>query len=242
MRGGELLRPMERLQKVLAAAGLGSRRGCERLIVAGRVTVNGAVASLGMSVAASDVVLVDGKQVVLEELVYLMLHKPVGVLTTVRDPGGRPTVMSLVDVPQRVFPVGRLDKETSGLLLFTNDGDLAQGLLHPSKGVRKRYEATVRGDVVASALARLERGVMLDDGPTAPCRARLLGGGRVLVEIKEGRKRQVRRMLEAVGHPVVTLHRVGFGPLVLGDLKVGQWRDLTEAELSMLRGQLKGSR
>lgn len=180
---------------------------------------------------------VDGVVVVGEDLVYLMLHKPVGVLTTVRDPGGRPTVMSLVRVPQRVFPVGRLDKDTSGLLLFTNDGALAHRLLHPSQGVRKRYEATVRGQPMGSAMARLERGVMLDDGPTAPCRARVMGGSKVLVEIKEGRKRQVRRMLEAVGHPVVTLHRVGFGPLKLGELPPGKWRELTSAELAMLQAR-----
>jgi len=230
---------MERLQKVLASAGWGSRRGCEDLIRAGRVRVNGALATLGISVEGGDRIEVDGRPVVLEELVYLMLHKPIGLLTTVRDPGGRPTVMSLISVPQRVFPVGRLDKNTSGLLLLTNDGPLAHALLHPSKGVRKRYEAVVRGEVVGSVLARLERGVMLDDGLTAPCRARALGRSAVRIEIKEGRKRQVRRMLEAVGHPVVSLHRVGFGPLVLGDLRVGESRALTSAELSMLRGQLK---
>ena len=191
---------------------------------------------MGATVGPGDVVAVDGVVVVGEDLVYLMLHKPVGVLTTVRDPGGRPTVMSLVKVPQRVFPVGRLDKETSGLLLFTNDGELAHRLLHPSKGVRKRYEAVVKGQPMGSAMARLERGVMLDDGVTAPCRARVMGGSRVLVEIKEGRKRQVRRMLEAVGHPVVTLHRVGFGPLTLGDLAPGKWRELTSSELAMLKG------
>jgi 23S rRNA pseudouridine2605 synthase len=230
----------ERLQKVLAQAGLGSRRACEALIEAGRVEVNGEVATLGRRVDTDhDSVTVDGVTVpVRPGLVYYLLHKPASVVTTAHDPEGRPTVVDLVPAEPRVFPVGRLDRETEGVLLLTNDGQLAHGLTHPSRGVPKTYLAEVSGVPGRAAVRRLREGVDLDDGRTAPAKARLAQttptGAALEIVIHEGRNRQVRRMCEAVGHPVRRLVRTRFGPLHAQRLAPGQWRALTQAEIRAL--------
>jgi 23S rRNA pseudouridine2605 synthase len=230
----------ERLQKVLARAGLGSRRACEELIEDGRVEVNGEVATLGRRVDPErDRVTLDGVTIpVRSGLVYYLLNKPAKVLTTARDPEGRPTVIELVPAEPRVFPVGRLDWETEGLLLLTNDGDLAHGLTHPSRGVPKTYLAEVTGIPGRVALRRLREGIDLEDGRTAPARARLAQttptGAALEIVIHEGRNRQVRRMCEAVGHPVRRLVRTRFGPLRDHKLAPGQWRLLTHAEIRAL--------
>lgn len=230
----------ERLQKVLAQAGLGSRRACEELIEAGRVTVNGEVATLGRRVdPAVDRIEVDHAVVpVRPGLVYYLLNKPAGVVTTVHDPQGRPTVVDLVPPEPRVFPVGRLDYETEGLLLLTNDGELAHGLTHPSRGVDKAYLAEVVGVPGRAALRRLREGVLLDDGPTAPAKVRLAqavpAGAALEIVVHEGRKRQIRRMCEAVGHPVRRLVRTRIGPLGDRGLRPGQWRSLSPEEVRTL--------
>ena len=230
----------ERLQKVLAQAGLGSRRACEVLIEAGRVEVNGEVATLGRRVDPEhDRVTLDGVTIpVRPGLVYYLLNKPPRVVTTAHDPEGRPTVVDLVPAEPRVFPVGRLDWDTEGILLLTNDGPLAHGLTHPSQGVPKTYLAEVSGVPGRAALRRLREGVDLDDGPTAPAKARLAQttptGAALEIVIHEGRNRQVRRMCEAVGHPVRRLVRTRFGPLRDQRLAPGQWRPLTQAEIRSL--------
>ena len=233
---------MERLQRYLARAGVASRRAAEKLILSGVVSVNGRpVTTLGSKVDGDDLVTVDGRPVVPPAaLTYLMLHKPSGYVTTMRDPQGRRRVIDLLPSGgPRVYPVGRLDFETTGLLLLTNDGDLAQGLLHPSKGVWKTYLVKAAGHPVESVLAKLRRGIPLADGVTAPAGVQILGreDGYATLEIRlhEGRKRQVRRMLAAIGHPVVTLARVEFGPLRLGTLPSGSWRPLTDVEVEALR-------
>jgi len=165
----------------------------------------------------------------------VLLHKPAGVVTTARDPQGRPTVLDFVPADVRLFPVGRLDRDTTGALLLTNDGDLADRLMHPRHGVRKTYVATVAADPPAGVLRRLRAGVRLDDGPTAPADVRMAGPGRVEITIHEGRNRQVRRMLAAVGHPVRGLHRSRYAGLGLGDLGPGEWRTLDDAEVEALR-------
>jgi pseudouridine synthase len=224
-----------RLNRYLASAGVGSRRAVDELIRAGRVTVNGQVGELGGAVVEGDVVAVDGRPVAPQELGYLMLHKPPGVVTTASDPQGRRTVLDLVESPQRMFPVGRLDRDTTGLLLLTNDGELANRLAHPRHGVEKTYVAEVEGDPPPDVLRRLAQGVDLEDGPTAPARVRRLGPGRIELVIHEGRNRQVRRMCEAVGHGVRRLHRSAYGPLELGALAEGRWRALTPDEVDALR-------
>jgi 23S rRNA pseudouridine2605 synthase len=230
----------ERLQKVLAQAGLGSRRACEVLIEAGRVEVNGDVAVLGRRVDTEhDRVTVDGVTIpVRPGLVYYLLNKPPRVMTTAHDPEGRPTVVDLVPAEPRVFPVGRLDWDTEGLLLLTNDGPLAHALTHPSQGVPKTYLAEVGGAPSRGTLRRLREGVDLDDGRTAPAKARLAQttptGAALEIVIHEGRNRQVRRMCEAVGHPVRRLVRTRFGPLRDHSLAPGQWRALTQAEIRAL--------
>lgn len=228
--------PGERLQKVLARRGIGSRRACEELIAAGRVTVNGAVAVLGQRVdPARDRIAVDGVPVaVAPGLVYWLLNKPRGVVTTASDPQGRPTVVDLVPREPRVFPVGRLDADTEGLLLLTNDGDLAHRLTHPRYGVPKTYLAEVAGVPSDGDLARLRRGVVLDDGPTAPARVARLAPRLLRITIHEGRNRQVRRMCEAIGHPVLRLVRTHIGPVSDPRLPPGAWRPLTPAELRAL--------
>jgi 23S rRNA pseudouridine2605 synthase len=223
----------ERLQKVLARTGIGSRRLCDELIAEGRVTVNGEVAELGRRVdAAHDLIEIDGAPIsVAEGLVHYLLNKPRGVVTTASDPQGRPTVVSLVPPEPRVFPVGRLDVDTEGLLLLTNNGELAHRLTHPSFGVEKEYVAEVRGHPSPAELRTLRDGVDLDDGRTAPAKVSLLSPTVVRIAIHEGRNRQVRRMCEAVGHPVVRLVRVRFGPIADRRLPPGQWRPLTAKEL-----------
>lgn len=224
----------ERLQKVLAVRGWGSRRVCEDLISAGRVTVNGEVAVLGRRVDVdSDLVAVDGAPIgVRPGLVYYLLNKPTGVVTTASDPQGRPTVVQLVPDEPRVYPVGRLDVETEGLLLLTNDGDLAHRLAHPSHGVEKEYLAAVDGgNVSAGGIRRLRDGVELDDGVTSPATVSQPEPGLLRITIHEGRNRQVRRMCEAIGHPVRRLVRVRIGPLRDAQLAPGSWRDLSQAEV-----------
>ncbi len=227
-----------RLAKFLAHAGVASRRASEELIRAGRVTVAGeTVADPAADVTEADEVRVDGRRAepVRDTVVYAV-HKPLGVVSTASDPQGRPTIVSLVPRRERLYPVGRLDIDTTGLILLTDDGALAHRLTHPSFEVDKTYVARVaRAPVRAPALLALRRGIVLDDGPTAPARVRRLAPDTVELTIHEGRKRQVRRMCDAVGHPVLALRRVGFGPLVLGDLPPGAHRRLTAAELTALR-------
>lgn len=226
----------ERLQKVLATRGWGSRRVCEEMIAEGRVTVNGEVAVLGRRVDPDrDVVEIDGVPVGVQPgLVYYLLNKPVGVVTTASDPEGRRTVVQLVPTEPRVFPVGRLDVMTEGLLLLTNDGALANHLAHPSHGVEKEYLAEVEGVVGGGALRRLRDGVELDDGVTAPAKVSQPEPGILRLTIHEGRNRQVRRMCEAVGHPVQRLVRVRIGPIRDAALAPGGWRPLDDAEVRAL--------
>jgi 23S rRNA pseudouridine2605 synthase len=233
----------ERLQKVLAQAGLGSRRACEELIAAGRVRVNDEVATLGTRVDPEvDAIEVDGARIgVRQGLVHYLLNKPAGVVTTASDPQGRPTVVGLVPAEPRVYPVGRLDADTEGLLLLTNDGDLAHRLTHPSFGVDKEYLADVEGRPSRGAVRRLREGVELEDGPTAPARVSLVGDHTLRITIHEGRNRQVRRMCEAVGHPVRRLVRVRLGPLSDRRLPPGRWRALTQDEVRALERAAAGS-
>ena len=223
----------ERLQKVLARVGLGSRRVCEDLIADERVTVNGRLAVLGARVDVDhDVVAVDGVPIgVRPGLAYYLLNKPAGVVTTAEDTHGRPTVVSMVPDEPRVHPVGRLDLETEGLLLLTNDGQLTHRLTHPSFGVEKEYVAEVRGAPGRGVLRQLREGVELDDGPTAPAKASSPSPGVLRLTIHEGRNRQVRRMCEAVGHPVTRLVRTRIGPLRDPQLAPGEWRALTTDEV-----------
>jgi len=224
-----------RLNAYLARAGVASRRGADELIKAGRVRVNGAPGELNTFVGANDIVEVDGRPVEKQALAYLLLHKPAGVVTTARDPHGRPTVVGLVPAEPRVVPVGRLDADTTGALLLTNDGALAHRLAHPRYEVDKVYEVEVEGDPDGAALTRLREGVELDDGRTAPAQARPLGPGRVELTVHEGRKHQVKRMLEAVGHPVRRLHRSRYAGLDLRGISAGEWRPLSRAEVAGLR-------
>jgi len=227
----------ERLQKVLATRGWGSRRVCEELIAAGRVTVDGEVAVLGRRVDPDvDRVEVDGVPIGTKPgLVYYLLNKPTGVVTTAHDPQGRPTVVQMVPDEPRVYPVGRLDVTTEGLLLLTNDGDLAQRLTHPSHGVEKEYLAEVAGGRVSDGRIRaLREGVELEDGMTAPAQVSQPDPGVLRITIHEGRNRQVRRMCEAIGHPVERLVRVRIGTLQDRTLKPGEWRELDQQELKAL--------
>lgn len=240
-----------RLNAFVARAGVASRRGADALIEEGRVAVNGHVAALGTTVEAADVVTLDGVPLAPQKPAYALLNKPVGVITTSRDPQGRPTVLDLVARDERLFPVGRLDADTTGALLLTNDGALAHRLAHPRFGVEKTYLARVRGTPGPDALRRLREGVELDDGPTAPAEARLVdsaeqgassGHGVATVELvlHEGRKHQVKRMLAAVGHPVEALHRSRYAMLTVDDLEPGGWRELSRRELDELRGLTAG--
>jgi 23S rRNA pseudouridine2605 synthase len=224
-----------RLNAYLARAGVASRRRAEELIRAGRVRVNGEVAGLATFVERGDSVEVDGSPVGPEPLTYVLLHKPRGVVTTARDPQGRPTVVGLVGHEHRVVPVGRLDADTTGALLLTNDGPLAHRLMHPRYEVDKVYEAEVEGEPGEDALALLRAGVELEDGVTAPAQARLVGPSRVELTIHEGRKHQVKRMLETVGYPVRRLHRKLYAGLTLDGLEPGEWRELSPDEVKCLR-------
>jgi 23S rRNA pseudouridine2605 synthase len=223
-----------RLNAYLARAGVASRRKADELIKAGRVTVNGSPGQLNTFVAGGDRVEVDGEPVAPQALAYVLLNKPPGVVTTARDPHGRPTVVELVRHPSRVVPVGRLDSDTTGALLLTNDGELAHRLAHPRYGVEKTYVVDVEGEPDDGALRRLREGVELDDGPTAPAGARRLAPSRVELTIHEGRKHQVKRMLAAVGHPVTRLHRSAYAGIGADDLEPGRWRELTADEVARL--------
>ena len=225
------------LAKFLAHAGVASRRAAERLVAEGRVTVAGeTVTDPAREVDEASAVAVDGRALEPEPREAHALNKPQGVVSTAHDPQGRPTVVSLVPSSRRLYPVGRLDADTTGLILLTDDGALAHRLTHPSFEVPRTYRAKVRrGPVREEALRALREGVELDDGRTAPARAKRLAPDRVEITIHEGRKRQVRRMLEAVGHPVAALERVRFGPLWLGRLEEGAHRRLTAAEVERLR-------
>ena len=228
-----------RLNAFLARAGVSSRRRSDELISAGRVRVNGELGELNTIVGSRDVVEVDGKRVAAQPLAYVLLHKPPGVVTTARDPHGRPTVVELVRSRTRVVPVGRLDADTTGALLLTNDGPLAHRLAHPRYGVPKVYEAEVEGVPDGDALAALREGVVLEDGRTAPAKARVLlrrANAAVLeLTLHEGRKHQVKRMCEAVGHPVRRLHRSRYAGLDLDGLEPGEWRELNKTEIADLK-------
>ncbi|MCK8816568.1 rRNA pseudouridine synthase [Natroniella sulfidigena] len=233
---------MERLQKVMAKAGVASRRKSEELITAGRVKVNGKVVTeLGSKVDPSqDQIEVDGKRIQEENLVYILLNKPQGYVTTADDPHGRRTVLDLIKVKQRVYPVGRLDYDTEGLLLLTNDGDVTYALTHPSHQITKKYIATVEGVPNQGNLKALERGIKLADGWTAPAKVEVVvdfnDKAILSLEIHEGRKHQVKRMCKAVGHPVQELKRIKMGPLELDDdLKLGEYRYLRKNEVKQLR-------
>jgi 23S rRNA pseudouridine2605 synthase len=228
----------ERLQKVVAAAGLASRRGAEAMIGRGEVTVNGRIAQLGdRADPRIDAILVRGKPLGWkQERVYLALNKPAGFVTSLRSTHGERTVLELVDIAERVFPVGRLDKDTSGLLLLTDDGDWANVVTHPRYGVQKEYQALVRGRPDKEALHLLRRGLELPDGSrTSPAQVSVLRAGReetlLALIVNEGKKRQIRSMLESVGHPVLALERVRIGSILLSDLGLGRWRSLTDREV-----------
>ena len=224
-----------RLNAYLARTGVASRRGADELIKGGRVRVNGVRGELNTFVEEGDVVDLDGRLLVPQQLAYVLLHKPAGVVTTASDPHGRPTVVGLVDHEARVVPVGRLDADTTGALLLTNDGELAHRLAHPRYQVEKVYEAEVEGEPADEAIAALAEGIELDDGSTAPAQVRRLGPSRVELSIHEGRKHQVKRMLEAVGHPVRRLHRSRYAGLTVDGLDPGAWRELTADEVAGLK-------
>jgi 23S rRNA pseudouridine2605 synthase len=238
--------PAERLQKLLAQAGLASRRHAEEMIKAGRVSVNGQVADqLGAKAdPATDTITVDGKPIALSaQKSYFLLNKPAGYLSTCYDPQGRKTVLELVPYAPGLHPVGRLDKDTSGLLILTNDGDFTEALTHPRHGIAKTYMAEVKGRPTSQAIEALRKGVKLEGGMTLPAQVEV-GDRRkettvLLIAIREGRNRQVRRMAEAVGHPVVKLERVAIGDLMAGELGLGQFRVLSPDEVAILRRQAK---
>jgi 23S rRNA pseudouridine2605 synthase len=224
-----------RLNAYLARAGVASRRKSDDLIKSGRVLVNGEPGRLNTFVERGDRVEVDGQEVRPQRLAYVLLHKPAGVVTTASDPHGRPTVVDLVDHDVRVVPVGRLDVETTGALLLTNDGELAHRLAHPKYEVEKVYEAAVEGEPPDEALRRLAEGVELEDGLTAPAEVRRVGPSAIELSIHEGRNRQVRRMLEGVGHPVRRLHRSRYAGLTVDGLAPGEWRELVPSDIDHLR-------
>lgn len=236
----------ERLQKVMAHAGIASRRASEELISQGRVSVNGTVAELGTKAdPATDDIRLDGERINVDvELVHVMLNKPQGVVSTADDPEGRPTVTDLVTLPQRLYPVGRLDLDSEGLLLLTNDGELTNALLHPSSQVDKIYVALVRGTVKDHTVTTLLDGVELDDGWARPTSCEVLESQRdrtlIQLTMTEGRKREVRRMLAEVSHPVLRLARVAFAGVELGDLGQGNWRFLTQQEIGRLHAAVEG--
>ena len=224
-----------RLNAYLARAGVASRRAADDLIKAGRVRVNGRPGELSTFVGAGDVVEVDGRPVAKQRLAHILLNKPAGVVTTARDPQGRPTVVGLVPADPRVVPVGRLDADTTGALLLTNDGQLAHRLAHPRYEVDKVYEVEVEGDPSKAALRTLAEGVQVEDGRTAPARVRRLGRGRLELTIHEGRTHQVKRMCEAIGHPVRRLHRSRYAGIGVQGLAPGAWRALSREEVAALR-------
>jgi 23S rRNA pseudouridine2605 synthase len=224
-----------RLNAYLARAGVASRRGSDELIKAGRVLVNGEPGQLNTFVEGTDRVEVDGREVAKQPIAHVLLYKPAGVVSTARDPQGRPTVVDLVPNASRVVPVGRLDADTTGALLLTNDGQLAHRLAHPRYGIEKVYVAEVGGKPGDAILQKLRDGVELDDGVTSPAQVRRLAPNTLELTIHEGRNRQVKRMLEAVGHPVRSLHRSTYAGLMLEGLEPGQWRELEPSEVERLR-------
>jgi 23S rRNA pseudouridine2605 synthase len=224
-----------RLNAYLARAGIASRRRADELIKAGRVRVNGGPGQLNTFVGVRDRVEVDGRAVELQPLAHVLLHKPAGVVTTARDPQGRRTVVDLVVHPARIVPVGRLDADTTGALLLTNDGELAHRLAHPRYEVEKVYEVEVEGEPSDEALERLRAGVELEDGLTAPAEVRRLGVSELELTLHEGRKHQVKRMLAALGHPVTRLHRSRYAGLDLETLEAGEWRELEPGEVARLQ-------
>lgn len=236
-----------RLQKYLSQAGIASRRASEHLILKGRVKINGiTVKELGTKInPESDIIEVDGKICdIKHNYIYLLLNKPTGIITSVKDPFGRPTVLQLLEgVKERVFPVGRLDKDTSGLLLLTNDGDLTYKLTHPKFKVFKTYIARIKGTIKEKEIKALKEGIMLEDGLTSPAKIKIIKicNNSTIIELKiyEGRNRQVRRMCAAIGHPVISLKRTEIGKLSLKGLKVGQWRYLNQEEINYIK-KLKG--
>ena len=231
-----------RLNAWLARAGVASRRKADELIKAGRVTVNGEPGRLNTFVGADDDVRLDGKVLAKQRVAYVLLNKPAGVVTTARDPQGRRTVVDVVSHPARVVPVGRLDADTTGALVLTNDGDLAHRLAHPRYEVDKVYEVECWSQPTDDDLQRLREGVELDDGHTSPAEVRRLDGAHIELVLHEGRNRQVRRMFEAVGHRVKGLHRSRYGPLTLEGLEPGAWRELEASEVQLLRSLTQGSR
>jgi 23S rRNA pseudouridine2605 synthase len=224
-----------RLNAFLARAGVVSRRGADRLIKAGRISVNGRLGQLNDNVSESDDIRVNGRRVSAQKPRYILLHKPAGYITTLKDPENRVKVTDLVKIDERVVPVGRLDFNTTGALLLTNDGELANKLMHPGFEVDKVYEAIVEGEITDEILDRLTAGVNLEDGKSAPAKVRRLSDNKIELIIHEGRNRQVKRMLAAVGLSVKKLHRSKYGPLAIHDLKVGRWRDLSQEELKLLK-------
>jgi 23S rRNA pseudouridine2605 synthase len=224
-----------RLNAFIARAGVASRRKADDLIKAGRVTVNGEPGQLNTFVGVDDDVRFDGKPLAKQRVAYVLLNKPAGVVTTARDPQGRLTVVDVVSHPARVVPVGRLDADTTGALLLTNDGDLAHRLAHPRYEVDKVYEVECWKQPTDDDLARLRAGVELDDGPARAAEAWRISGARIELVLHEGRNRQVRRMVEAVGHRVKRLHRSRYGPLTLEGLEPGAWRELEASEVERLR-------
>jgi 23S rRNA pseudouridine2605 synthase len=228
-----------RLQKLLAHGGLGSRREIERLIEQGRIAVNGEVATPGTKATDSDAITVDGNAVHLDtESATFLLNKPLGVLSTVTDDRGRPTVTDLIDTDLRIYPVGRLDINTSGLILLTTDGELTLKLTHPRYGVNKKYVVQVSGEVDSDDVSRLREGIELEDGVTAPAKVRVLAQKHdatlLEITIHEGRNRQIRRMISAIGHDVVSLHRSQIGPIADDSLKPGDYRPLGNDEIHAL--------
>jgi 23S rRNA pseudouridine2605 synthase len=222
-----------RLNAYLAKAGVASRRGADRLIKAGRISVNGKLGQLNDDVTDADDVKVNGRRVAAQTMRYILLYKPAGYVTTLKDPQNRVKVTDLVKIPERVVPVGRLDFNTTGALLLTNDGELTNKLMHPSFKVDKVYEATVRGIIDDEILNKLSIGVKLEDGKTAPAKARKIADNKIELTIHEGKKHQVKRMLAAVGLETKKLHRSKYAGLTLDGLKPGQWRALSEAELKL---------
>ena len=233
------------MQKILAQAGVASRRKCEELIAEGRVTVNGEVATIGTVVDVTDgdkdskgkiesEIKVDGVIIAATppKKTYIALHKPIGVVTTAKEQFGRPSVMDFVPRDVRLFPVGRLDYGSSGLIFLTDDGDWANMLMHPSHEIVKTYVATVRGTPDAYKLKCLRNGIVIEGKKTAPAEVKVLTTGELEIKIREGRNRQIRKMCEAIGHPVIKLQRVAIGDVKLGDLPAGKWRHLDDAEIS----------
>lgn len=238
--------PGTRIQKALAQAGAASRRAAEQVVAEGRVTVNGAVATVGQKVGPTDVIRLDGRPVAPEPLRVILLNKPAGTVSTANDPQGRPTVLDGLPDDVRMYPVGRLDLDTTGALLVTNDGDLANALMHPRRSIPKTYEVLVEGRVSAATVRELRAGVELEDGPTRPARVEVMerrhpGGTWLLIELTEGRNRQVKRMCMAVGHRVRRLHRSRYAGIGLGGLRSGQWRLLDFDEVARLRRAADGT-